>query len=303
MNDKNYVVQSLELHTFFARIMKEHAIFYIASFTPKNTDFVRQAEYYKENFEWVLQRAAGFAPGIVSPAFVAAQEAVTDYTLGSEQKTSNLTGITINTGITRTQANLWGAEEPTITPDLIARVKELNEHVKMLLDAYIKFNAAVLNNVLSCNMFTTNYPLNLDHMMEEAQEYSENLMSVEAGKYPEKNPVDMQKFWDDIMKEHAMFIRGLLDPTEESLMMTADKFVEIFSKLQDAVGNHGIINNISNITEETKRQVKSFAEFKESGVRGINECKIRSVIPPLLADHVLREAHHYLRLLNEVRTQ
>ena len=34
------------------------------------------------------------------------------------------------------------------------------------------------------------------------------------------------------------------------------------------------------------------------GAKGISGCKIRSVILPLLADHVLREANHYIRLLS-----
>lgn len=34
-------------------------------------------------------------------------------------------------------------------------------------------------------------------------------------------------------------------------------------------------------------------------IKGIEECKIRSIILPLLADHVLREANHLIRLLNE----
>ena len=38
-------------------------------------------------------------------------------------------------------------------------------------------------------------------------------------------------------------------------------------------------------------------DFKAAGAKGIQECKIRSVILPLLADHVLREANHYIRLL------
>ena len=45
--------------------------------------------------------------------------------------------------------------------------------------------------------------------------------------------------------------------------------------------------------EETLR----FRDFKSAGTQGITQCKIRSVILPLLADHVLREANHYIRLL------
>lgn len=42
---------------------------------------------------------------------------------------------------------------------------------------------------------------------------------------------------------------------------------------------------------------KKFRDFKAAGAQGIEQNKIRSVILPLLADHVLREANHYIRLL------
>lgn len=67
-------------------------------------------------------------------------------------------------------------------------------------------------------------------------------------------------FFGRIMKEHAMFIRGLLDPCETELINTADGAAREFAEL-------------------------------------MRQCRIRSVILPLLADHVLREANHYIRLL------
>ena len=55
------------------------------------------------------------------------------------------------------------------------------------------------------------------------------------------------------------------------------------------------------LTEKTLETTKRYRDFKAAGAEGITECGIRSVIPPLLADHVLREAHHYLRILKEER--
>ncbi len=52
---------------------------------------------------------------------------------------------------------------------------------------------------------------------------------------------------------------------------------------------------ITTSLETTKR----YRDFKEAGTEGITGCEIRSIILPLLADHVLREANHYLRLLRE----
>ena len=87
-----------------------------------------------------------------------------------------------------------------------------------------------------------------------------------------------------------MFIRGLLDPCETELFNTADKFADDYCELlerckkaQDAAGSFEL--------------TKKLRDFKTAGVQGIEQNKIRSVILPLLADHVLREANHYLRLL------
>ncbi len=46
--------------------------------------------------------------------------------------------------------------------------------------------------------------------------------------------------------------------------------------------------------EETRR----LKEYKTAATKGLVECEIRSIILPLLADHVLREANHYIRLLS-----
>ena len=51
------------------------------------------------------------------------------------------------------------------------------------------------------------------------------------------------------------------------------------------------------MTEVSLMETMKFRDFKAAGTEGIEQCKIRSVILPLLADHVLREANHYIRLL------
>ena len=44
---RQYVASSLELHLFFARIMKEHALFLEAGFTPVNASFAGEADRLK----------------------------------------------------------------------------------------------------------------------------------------------------------------------------------------------------------------------------------------------------------------
>ena len=82
-----YVKKSLELHLFFGKIMKEHAIFLEAGFTKANSDFANAAEGYKNEFENILSRTTNLSRGIISQDVLCSQEIVTLYTLDAEKQT------------------------------------------------------------------------------------------------------------------------------------------------------------------------------------------------------------------------
>ena len=54
-----------------------------------------------------------------------------------------------------------------------------------------------------------------------------------------------------------------------------------------------------NTAEASLRETLQFRDFKAAGAKGILNCEVQSIILPLLADHVLREANHYIRLLSK----
>ena len=100
------------------------------------------------------------------------------------------------------------------------------------------------------------------------------------------------------MMEHALFIRGLLDPTENNLITTADSFAKDYQKLMEEARNM-TDETIRSVTDKAIAETQKYIEFKTAGTEGIKECEIRSIILPLLADHVLREANHYFRILKD----
>ena len=285
--EPQYVPASLELHLFFARIMKEHAIFLKAGFTPQNPDFAKAADQYKEIFEVALSSAVQMGNGIIGKSMVSSGELITDYTLGCEQKTQNFTGIQINTAITEAQRRLTGNDTPNISPELTQQVRQLNAYVLHYLDGLIDFKTKVLNNVLSCNMFTANYPLVAEHMIHEADLYRRRLIQLENG--AGGSAQETEQFWNQNMMEHAEFTRGLLDPSESALIGTANDFAGKYAALLAGNGTPFAAMQLS----------VQYHAFEESGTQGIAACKIRSIILPLLADHDLRELNHYLRLLRQ----
>ena len=138
-----------------------------------------------------------------------------------------------------------------------------------------------------------NYPLLIEHILREAKLYKQFVEQLErGGDLSECSMKETECFWNQIMMEHAQFIRGLLDPCETELFCAADNFAKEFCKLLECSRNAQKAQLPDSLTQTVR-----FRDFKTSAVQGIQQCKIRSIILPLLADHVLREANHYIRLL------
>ncbi|HBH0696955.1 TPA: DUF2935 domain-containing protein, partial [Clostridioides difficile] len=290
IDNQKYVILSLELHLFFSRIMKEHALFLEAGFTNKNYNLAMEADHYKKQFEDLLSYTVSASNGIIRPDILYSEELVTTLTSVAEQKTEEFTGIEINKDITTRELNLQSGVNPQVGQDLVNYVAQLNSDAIRLLDGLINFKERVLDGVLSCTIFTSNYPLLLEHIIHEANLYRsyvvdlENKIDIES-----KNAKEIELFWDHIMMEHALFMRGLLDPSEGELINTSNDFAIKFNELIEKT-NEMTDSNIKNITEETLNETVEFKDFKEAGASGIEQCKIKSIILPLLADHVLREA-------------
>ena len=62
---QDYVIHSLEQHLFFARIMKEHALFLKLGFLPPNQNLAQDAEHFLREFEALLSRAIAFSNRVV----------------------------------------------------------------------------------------------------------------------------------------------------------------------------------------------------------------------------------------------
>lgn len=299
---RDYIVSSLELHLFFARIMKEHAFFLKVGLLPPNGDLAGEGERLLRQFERLLSRAIFLSGGVVRRCVLDSGEVVTEFTDRAECRTQRFTGTFLDRGLTARTRRLEGRgcdEEFCVPRGLESRVRRLNRDGLALVERLIDYKERLLRGIGSCRLFTVNYPLLIEHILREARLYRAHLLRLEGmSDCGCRELRDSELFWNQIMMEHALFIRGLLDPGEEALINTADHFAGDYKRLLEtsAAANDRIICANNGGTLELTRQ---FRDFKQAGMEGIQACRIRSIILPLLADHVLREANHYIRLLED----
>ena len=70
----DYVRLSLENHLFFGRIMKEHSFFLLAGFPSKNSNYIKQAEWFMQEFEEFLKTVVDMSDGIAEHCVLQSQE-------------------------------------------------------------------------------------------------------------------------------------------------------------------------------------------------------------------------------------
>jgi len=300
LSSSEFIKQSLGLHLFFGRIMKEHSLFLELGFTPRDASYTQQADAFRQEFDGILSEAIALSNGVVNPGVLQSGEVVTPFTLNAEMATTFFTGVQIPTQLTQAEAGLVGGGIIPANPMLEQRVSTLNQRAINATAALIQFKTDVLSNVLSCKMFTFNYPLLITHIIREAELYLQQLRRLQSreGMNLEREASDLEFFWNRQMAEHAKFIRGLLDPTENNLINQANNFGNEFDQLTAAAkAAMDATAPLSRVTDESLKATEELRNFKAQGTQGILACKIKSIIIPLLGDHVLREANHYLRLL------
>ncbi len=299
-NNTNFVRQSLELHLFFARIMKEHSFFLQLGFTPRDIEYAQRANEFRMDFDKLLMDVVLLSDGVVSNDVLKSGEVITPYTLKAEKASAFYTGIDIPSDITGAEANLADATNNMASMSLVDKVSRINSRAIPLISGLIHFKTEILNNVLGCRMFTVNYPLLIDHIMREAKLYLNMVIRLERRMFTNlhQDALEQEAFWNRIMAEHSKFIRGFLDPTEEELFNTANHYGNEFDELtKEALNAMDRTLPIDQITKDSLQATLELRDFKVQATKGLLDCKIKSIIIPLLADHTLREANHYIRLL------
>lgn len=172
------------------------------------------------------------------------------------------------------------------------------------------FKRHVLHLIIECKIGGANYPLLIDHISREAMYFMKLLQKIQNGtmKHPVDSIISDNVFWLRHMADHARFIAGLLDPSERGFIEKANAFAVQFEQLQlqardlDSMlwrfhPNNDLVRFEKDVTDATL-QIRN---FKEAARDLISVCKVVSLIPPLLADHVLREAEYFLEVLEEIR--
>ena len=130
------------------------------------------------------------------------------------------------------------------------------------------FKRHVLHLLVTCEIGGYNYPLLIDHISREAMYFHKLLGKIQNG--TTKHPVD------SIVSDNVFWLRHMADHSYPN-------------------------NDLNRFEKDVTAATTKIRDFKKAARDLIASCKVVSLIPPLLADHVLREAEYFLQVLEEIQ--
>lgn len=114
---------------------------------------------------------------------------------------------------------------------------------------------------------------------------------------PAGSLLDEARFWTRIMREHALFIRLGLPANRPDLIKQAKSFQRLFAMLHKQVNSVPRLN--PRLVGRLKRAIIALIGYKQRILRLLVSCRLPgNALYPLLIDHIMREAQHFLSLLS-----
>ncbi|MDS9472937.1 DUF2935 domain-containing protein [Sporosarcina pasteurii] len=186
-------------------------------------------------------------------------------------------------------------------------IRRLNIQVYQAAASIWAYKRKILGLILHCKIGGNNFPLLVDHISREAAYFANRLKDLNEGKLqPLADAIVKENvFFLKIMADHSKFIGHLLDPSERKLVDQAQEFSHDFDQLlYQAIDLDSMRPQsetkplLGQFLDQNRVSVVSLRDFKKTARELIEECRIKSIIHPLLADHVFREADHFLTIID-----
>lgn len=215
----------------------------------------------------------------------------------------------------------------------LAKASGEKQYLRLVADSmdvvaeFLRYKRHLLRRMLLCEVSAGIPPLMVDHMAREAEYLLALLGRIKhQAKNHHLSRARENVFWLRIMADHTKLLRSRIDPSERAIIHTMDEFSHEFDDLflqsndfysmlthPDQLpapalgkklkqGQYGVMSHLSpasydRFTRDVRASVLRLRDFKNALHKMTEDCRIVSILPALLADHVRREADHYLMVL------
>jgi len=196
-----------------------------------------------------------------------------------------------------------------VRADKLTSEKKFAELIAESIDSlkeFLRYKQLLLGWSLTNKLGSALPPLFFDHVIREAEYFMAILEKLHACKKLAVVKALEADFWLRLMTEHTKFIGSRIDPSERSLLDVVTGYQAEFDNLSMQARDYVSflahkpmeLPAFDRFLQDSRGATVRLRDFKQAIHEMIVQNRMLSTIPAVLADHVRREADHFLLVLS-----
>ena len=296
LENKEIYYESLANHLYFAGAIRSFCSTIGLTFFKNNQEYINRAIALGYRATDIINKAILYMNKTLANDVLNSDVYITPYTKELDLLTQELFEISLVIQIDKDIQLLNTRNDVEYDSDDMKKIDDLNNEAIGLINDFKSFCNEIKTKLDNGELFSYLYPDYFNYMYDEISVYGRDIERI-------KSRVDYTKFYldefvyyfNELLRESALYIRGFLDTKHQDLFDRASFFVNAFANLTEKYLKN---SNMRELINETERLVGNYKKYIVEIIEKLLVSKVYFITPPITLDNFLTNVNVYLFILN-----
>ena len=300
IENKEIAYESLVNHLYFAGSIRSFCSSIGLTFFKNNQDYIDRAIALGYRATDIINEAIVLMDKELASKVLESDVYITPYTKELDLLTQKLFNISLLIQIDKDIQILKSRETVSFNEDYIKKIADLNNKSIGLINDFKDFCQEIKIKLDSQELFSYLYPDFFNYMYDEISVYGRDIERIMSKKdYTEFYLNEFTYYFNELLRESALYIRGFLDTVDQDIFDMASFYVNAFANLTEKYLKKS--NTNANLNLETERLVTNYKKFISETIEKLLKSKTYFITPPITLDNFLTNVNVYLYILKYTR--
>ena len=300
LDNKEIFQESLVNHLYFASSIRSFCISIGLTFFKNNQDYIDRAIKLGYRATDIINETISLMDKEIADEVIKNDVYITPYSKDVALLTEKLFGIDLMIAIDKDKEILKTRGLVNYDNNIMKKVDELNNKALILINDFKSFCNEIKGKIDNQELFSYLYPDFFKYMYDEISVYGRDIERILSKKdYTDFYLGEFSYYFNELLRESALYIRGFLDTKEQNVFDMASFYVNAFANLTEKYLKNKDFN--TNLSLETEKLVENYKDFVSNNIEKLLKAEIYFITPPVTLDNFLTNINVYLFILKYAR--
>jgi len=297
LDNKEIFNESLVNHLYFGGTIRSFCTTIGLTFFKNNQDYIDKAISLGYMATDIINKAISYMDQDLAKEVLDSDVYITPYTEKLDLLTQQLFTISLSINVSN-DIEILKSRGDVNYDKVMDEIDELNNESLNLINEFKDFCSNIKTKLDNNELFSYLYSDFFNYMYDEISVYGRDIERIISKKdYTRFYLNEYTYYFNELLRESALYIRGFLDTKEKELFDMASFYINSFANLTEKY----LKNNNNDLSIETEKIVLNYKLFVSDIIDRLLRDEVYFIIPPTTLDNFLTNINVYLYIIKYVR--